>query len=152
MHSVPFKFLERCCCLHLNFGRLLVSLEKIDLISLRPSVCELLYIFLYVIIYLFNKLQDEEKLLPDEKIILSDIRLTKSTVTSTLKIASMSEELAGKYECRVLSNGEMRSKFYTLALKGKCYVNEMRINALNEKRHILAFFKIINDFLLRTKE
>lgn len=51
--------------------------------------------------------------------MITDNRPTKSTLTSTLKIASMSEELAGKYECRVISNGEMRSKFYTLALNGK---------------------------------
>lgn len=55
----------------------------------------------------------------DENLMISDNRPTNSTMTSTLKIASMSEELTGKYECRVLSNGEIRSKFYTLALKGK---------------------------------
>lgn len=58
-------------------------------------------------------------MITDEKLIISEDRPTKSTLTSTLKIASMSEELAGKYECRVLSNSEIRSKFYTLALKGK---------------------------------
>lgn len=70
-------------------------------------------------LYFLNYFQDEEILPPDEKITISDNRPTKSTVTSTLKIASMSEELAGKYECRVISNGKMRNKFYTLALKGK---------------------------------
>ncbi|XP_026326483.1 vascular endothelial growth factor receptor 1 isoform X4 [Hyposmocoma kahamanoa] len=63
--------------------------------------------------------KDQERLIPDEKLMIIDNRPTKSTLTSTLKIASMSEELAGKYECRVLSNGEMRSKFYTLAVNEK---------------------------------
>lgn len=72
--------------------------------------------------YFFNSFQDQEKLIADETLIISDNRPTESNLTSTLKIASMSEELVGKYECRVLSHGEMSSKFYTLNLKGKLYV------------------------------
>lgn len=62
--------------------------------------------------------QDGNKIENDTNVEVLTNYVDHSTRYSIIRILQMQEENAGKYECRVTSLGDTKSKFYNLFMKG----------------------------------
>ncbi|XP_049864841.1 vascular endothelial growth factor receptor kdr-like isoform X3 [Pectinophora gossypiella] len=55
----------------------------------------------------------------NENVQIDTFNLNQTTLKSTIRIPSMQEEFAGTYECKVISQNHIRSKYHSLVLKEK---------------------------------